>query len=98
MQTYGLGKKSVFMRLEKIQTKAFKIMFGNKYLKSIDDIYRQAGFLRLKNLFEYVIILKYSFKMKLKREEMIKQKLDAIKTFQFKQLTTKNKFGETLKQ
>ena len=36
--------------------------------------------------------------MKLKREEMIKQKLHATKTFQLKQLMTKNKFGEKLKQ
>jgi hypothetical protein len=74
IEVYANGKAKSLKRLEKIQNKVIKILFGNRKRKHAKDIYTQMKILKVKELHRFVILIKYFFKIKNKREEIKKEK------------------------
>ena len=54
------------------------ILFGSQSCQKTPDIFEKHQILTIKQLFEYNIIIKYFFQMKMLRENKIKAKNDQI--------------------
>ena len=94
LEIYGCAKAKEINRLQKIQNKIIKILFGSRSYQKTTHIFEKHQILTIKQLFEYNIIIKYFFQMKTLRENKIKAKIYPTTKFKFQPILTKNKFGE----
>jgi hypothetical protein len=96
LEVYGGAKAKELNRLQKIQNRIIKILFGKRNRFSTQQIFLQQKILKIKQLYEYNIIIKHFFSMKLVREDIINEKIHQTKNITFQPILTRNKYGEKL--
>jgi hypothetical protein len=97
LELYGHAKKKKIDRLQKVQNKVIKLLFCDYKNKSAHMVYKKLKILKVKMLHMYMIIIKNFFELKHKRDKLQTEKVYNTKKVSFKQILTKNKFGERLK-
>ena len=96
LEIYGSAGKKGLNQLQKLQNKIVKILFCNCRRRSIDQVYNHTKILKVKQLYEYMHIVKHFFEWKAIYNEKVKSKPYQTKSTKFIPLLTKNKYGEKL--
>ena len=94
IETYGWAKMKEINRIQKVQNKIVKILFGNQYCNSATEIYKKTNILKIKQLQEYTIIIKNFYEVKTMRTEKIRDKIYKTKNTNLLPALTTNKYGE----
>ena len=94
IEVYGWAKQKELDRLQKVQNKLVKILFGNKFCNSATEIYKRTGILKAKQLQEYTIIKKKFYNVKTSRSIKIRDKIHNTKNTNLLPVLTNNKYGE----
>ena len=94
IETYGWAKMKEINRIQKVQNKIVKILFGNQYCNSATEIYKKTNILKIKQLQEYTIIIKLFYEVKTMRTEKIREKVYKTKNTNLLPALTINKYGE----
>jgi len=97
IECYAWAKGKDINKLQKVQNKLIKILFGDKKYYSSKDIFKKTGILKIKELQKFKIIIKYFYYMKGQREEKCKSKVHQTKNVNILQVMTNNKMGEKKK-
>ena len=91
---YGWAKLKEITRLQKVQNKLVKILFGSKSCNSATQLYKNTGILKIKQLLEYTIIVKNFYNVKNSRTNKINDKIYNTKNTTLLPVLTINKYGE----